>query len=604
MASHVPPIPLATLALLLCLAMPHAASAQQADPSNTVTIVVPGFDPAGASLTGPFGVDYWESLLADIAQISGASTIQDPGGMTAPNLVTECQYYGDIPPAYYTAQDLADLNQVTQQWGGGVPRYALIMAKFTREVLNRTGAAQANIAGGSFGGLISRYMIRHDLEGLASSGRIARWVTMEGVNNGSWSASNGLLTWLWAQFNTPNIDVSHMNYSWIEANLNNPRDRMSDPIYGSLLVGHTSSTHDTANNGALTAALLLGGVWEANDGVLMSSAGAFTSADPVAMYRNRLPTRTWHPVDHYNLSTYQGAWLTISAFLTSDLRVTVRATAIKMHQLSEGGFLNPLPAEIALESSVTSPLGRSQWSINDPMCSRDFTGGALPIYNISTTQQWIPIDQMVFDDFVMPGETDLELNFSTQELDWELRFGITEVGGVDYLGSSAITIPVGNGSYTVTGSAFDLQLEVNTQEYPFARNLWLDRMDDVDQGVLAASGEAQTMVLDFGPSAAGLDYFLVGTISGTSPGVDLQNGLHVPINPDRYTDYLFQTTNTALHQGFSGQLDSQGRAVAVMNSTAGAIDLRAIGQTLSYVAILQDASGPIQASAPVSLEFR
>jgi hypothetical protein len=61
--------------------------------------------------------------------------------------------YGDTPPAWYTAEDIALDASYTQP----VPKYAMRMAKYIQHVFNRApGATGAAVLGGSFGGEISR----------------------------------------------------------------------------------------------------------------------------------------------------------------------------------------------------------------------------------------------------------------------------------------------------------------------------------------------------------------------------------------------------------------------------------------------------------------
>src|SRR5262245_38584897 len=136
-----------------CLAAIVAPAHASHDPARTATVFVHGFDPAGAAQSGVFGGDEVDPLLEQAAALLGLPTTGQPGGLGRPNVVTTTRYYGDTPPPYYDATDLADLQAVTLAWGGGVPRYALIVAKYARHVLELSGADQVNIMSASFGSL-------------------------------------------------------------------------------------------------------------------------------------------------------------------------------------------------------------------------------------------------------------------------------------------------------------------------------------------------------------------------------------------------------------------------------------------------------------------
>lgn len=137
---------------------------------KTATVVVGGYSSDGWTDTGVFGIDVQDDTVDGIASAVGPPYMGVPGGLDQPNVVTMAEFYGDTPPAYYTAADIAELAAVTALWGGGLPRYALIQAKFIRHVLERTGAEQVNVVGASLGAAISRYMLETDVEGLMSEG--------------------------------------------------------------------------------------------------------------------------------------------------------------------------------------------------------------------------------------------------------------------------------------------------------------------------------------------------------------------------------------------------------------------------------------------------
>ena len=93
--------------------------------------------------------------------------------------------------------------------------------------------------------------------------------------------------------------------------------------------------------------------------------------------------------------------------------------------------------------------------------------------------------------------------------------------------------------------------------------LWLD--SDV---ISATSGAVIDFSLDAGASFAGRDYFLAGSMTGTSPGTTLPGGAVLPLNRDSITAYIQAHVNNAVFVDFMGTLDGNGRAPATLNQTA------------------------------------
>jgi len=83
------------------------------------------------------------------------------------------------------------------------------------------------------------------------------------------------------------------------------------------------------------------------------------------------------------------------------------------------------------------------------------------------------------------------------------------------------------------------------------------------------AGGVQTLELSAGPSFAGLPYLMLGSMSGTSPGL-LLDGLLLPLVVDAYTTNTLLSPNTPpLAQSF-GNLDAQGKAQAFFSLPANA----------------------------------
>ena len=76
-----------------------------------------------------------------------------------------------------------------------------------------------------------------------------------------------------------------------------------------------------------------------------------------------------------------------------------------------------------------------------------------------------------------------------------------------------------------------------------------------------SKGGYQSMQLDAGPTHAGAFCLMVGSLSGTSPGLQI-GGFHLPLNPDAYFAFTQHLPGRALMPGSLGVLDAQGRAHA------------------------------------------
>jgi hypothetical protein len=75
------------------------------------------------------------------------------------------------------------------------------------------------------------------------------------------------------------------------------------------------------------------------------------------------------------------------------------------------------------------------------------------------------------------------------------------------------------------------------------------------------TGGVQTLRLQAGGAHAGRSYWMLGSLSGTKPGVTLL-GLHFPLNPDPYTVASLSPIGAPYFLGFQGQLDGAGRTTA------------------------------------------
>jgi gingipain R len=104
-----------------------------------------------------------------------------------------------------------------------------------------------------------------------------------------------------------------------------------------------------------------------------------------------------------------------------------------------------------------------------------------------------------------------------------------------------------------------------------------------------------TLTVDVGTDYAGAQYFLLPSLSGTTPGFDLPNGLHVPLNVDLLTELVISAPNGWVFDGFYGTLDGAGLADAHFDTTgATPIDPALVGLPMSIVGIVWHSGGPFE----------
>jgi hypothetical protein len=461
------------LAVLVAASSIFAAPARAShDPNRTVTIYVHGFERADADRHGAFGLDVHEILADTLAGMAGLPVADTTGGPMSPHAVTATTYYGDVAPPYYTSADRSEIDRLTGTWGGGVPRYAFIIARYARWVLERSGADQVNFVSASFGSLVVRWLIEKDVAGLAAEGRIARWLTIEGLIGGNWAASrDDLVDYL--DFLQPQpIDVDHMDYDWVAANLHSPRLEADSPLYGRILIGQVASSDDPT--GALSALMLGYDDYLPNDGVQGIPDARFQSVTAASRFEGRPPTMALFHVDHLGIKQHAPAYAEVATFLAGQRRVTVTLASARVTNLHEpqDPWWNWTPAEVLFESAVYSPAVATRWGIDGPLTIHSKEGATAPLRRFHSSGETVTVNEIVFDDFVLPEETQLRVDVRGAEVDADPRYGVYETVSVpsyDDLGGVSVTIPTTHiGTYPVTTADWSGVLSVDVYDYAFA----------------------------------------------------------------------------------------------------------------------------------------
>jgi hypothetical protein len=121
----------------------------------------------------------------------------------------------------------------------------------------------------------------------------------------------------------------------------------------------------------------------------------------------------------------------------------------------------------------------------------------------------------------------------------------------------------------------------------------------VNQLLISASeGGQQNFNLSAGAGFAGQFYLLLGSASGTAPGLPL-GSVVLPLNPDAYTSFTLGG-GAPVFSGSIGLLNAAGNASAALTLAPGALSSTQIGLTLFHAALVFDGVNFTLASNPVA----
>jgi hypothetical protein len=454
-----------------------SAPASAQDPSNTVTVWVHGFSGNGSVHQGVFGDDYsLDSAAGGLVAMAGLPVLTTGMDPPPPNVVGATNYYGDTPPSYYTEADLAELHDVMVRWDGGVPRYALIVAKYAKHLLERTGAAKVNFVSGSFGSLIVRWIIEKDVDGLASQGKIARWLSVEGIVDGNWAASRGETLGLLQVLGLGSIDLHHMSYGWVDANLH-PRRDADNPLYAGILMGAVGCTDDTDNDSALSLALTKIEHFRPNDSIQLVEDSHFAVVTDASRFMGMPPTLSFFHSTHDAIARHPAALAQAANFLTQSRRVTVTMTSATVFDLHEPQqwYWDWRPAEVILECRTYSPAIAARWGITEAASCRGKEGAEAPIRRYRHGGETQSFREVFFDDFVLSDETELVLDLHAEEVDNNWRYGVFESAvspSYDDLGVGTLRVStLRPGTYSFRAGDWACTFDVSIFDYPFGATL-------------------------------------------------------------------------------------------------------------------------------------
>jgi hypothetical protein len=438
--------------------------------AKTVTIYVPDYEKSGYALNGVYGQSFESDFLDTLVEFTNLPTLENYNKETFSNLITAVEYYGDEAPFYYTFLDTTDLSRVTEEYGGGIPRYAMIVAKFATYILEETEADKINIISHGMGSLITRWMIEKNIEQLASSKKIEKWMSIDGMIRGNYLLSratelNNISINSYIQpFFENSVDTQQMQYTWIEENLTPDRERMGSSYYDDILVGQISLTESDGADVGLSYVLSVDGQFQAHNGYQLVKDTYFGTID----YSIQTPSQTYIHKDYANVDESNGIFATLNSFLEAKKRVRVTLVDVTVTDMHETISSDNEASEIVFENSIFSPYAESQWDMEDEAISEKlYESGMLTLHDYQENGETKELNQILFDDFVSSSETTLNLEIEGYEIDRNTKYNLNEEGITtkDSLGKTTNSIELSNGAtYSISADDWNASLKVEVVE--------------------------------------------------------------------------------------------------------------------------------------------
>ena len=420
---------------------------------KTVTIYVHGYKEKGYKKEHDYGQNYYDTFRTNLIKYTELPTMDDYDKENFTNLITAVDYYGDTPPTYYDAQDLEDIEAIDKRYGGGIPKYAHIVAKFAKNALKESGASKINIVSVSMGSLVSRWLIEKDVENLASDKKIAKWITVEGVLHGNYALSQVDDGSFLNIFIENSADTEHMRYQWIEENLNATPKSMNPLLYKDIEFSQISLTEGKDSKSLLKYVLPFYDGFLPNDGFQLFKDTYFDAN----------LTHTILHESHVNVKNSIATFLNINNFLEAKKRIQITLLNASLTNIHEDITDTNQVAEVVFESKVFSPKAKDKWEIDTPMDERRYKSGTLDIYPYKKENTAHSLNQILFDGFVNQKEEALTIFLEGFEIDNSTTYSINESdthNSRDSIGAIQTTLKLENGVYEISSDEWSGYIKV------------------------------------------------------------------------------------------------------------------------------------------------
>jgi len=457
------------------------------DPSTTITVKLHGLavSTEGRIEDRVYGAAIAEGALEEaLRRFSPAlpSGLTDP---SAPNQLVAAEYYGRTPAAWMTPAQIAQVEAISDEGPSALLRYALIVAMFLRDRLSTTGATHVAIACHSMGCHVTRYLVEHDLLGLASEGRIARIAFMAGVVNGAGMSElfdNPSLRMYAEGFPLRTTDFVHMHPDFVmdEVAVWDHRLREANsPMWAGMLL-HTITGTDPSiagSTGLLRPLEIINPRSLANDAILFEEDTFFTAmADANRLVapggEHLAPGHTFVHANHPSVEPDDGAAAIAAATLFHRRRATITLRSVTLlddHErdgLIDPGTYGEPPADLVpvvdvrFDSYTMPTFGRLVLASTQSLSARSAA------FFQMTQDETRDVGVVLFDGPVFDAQTHVGLTVAIREVDSYPRYGITELpaGDGSVLASFEGEVALVDGSFTIETADMRATIEVPVRD--------------------------------------------------------------------------------------------------------------------------------------------
>ena len=307
-------------------------------------------------------------------------------------------------------------------------------------------------------------------------------------------------------------------------------------------------------------------------------------------YSTNFPTTSGAYDTTHNGSLYWNGhrWVRPTDVFVSRLDPRKTGAAQLVYSTFLGGHYYDYARALSVDASGVVTVAGYSWSANFPTTSgaynTTFNGCDVFVSRLDPTRAGSA--QLVYSTFLGGGGSNAFLALSVD------ASGVVTVAGHTY----STNFPTTSGAYDRT---------YNGPRYGY--DAFVSRLDmgvalygDVHVFPITTGG-TQKLTVHAGRAHANRLYWIFGSVSGTTPGVSLL-GVHIPLNPDLYTDVAMAHVNTTAFTKFRGTLDANGLATASFNVPANLPV--ASGFTFHHAYVVYDASGIFMASNAVPLRLK